>query len=51
VWLAATEPAPGGGQFWHDRAPRPDHYQPYTRDRGGEAERLWASVRDALSLD
>ena len=51
VWLAATEPAPGGGQFWHDRAQRPDHYLPFTRDRGGEAERLWASVRDALSLD
>jgi NAD(P)-dependent dehydrogenase (short-subunit alcohol dehydrogenase family) len=51
VWLAATEPAPGGGQFWHDRAPRPDHYLPFTRDRGGEAERLWAGVLAALSLD
>lgn len=51
VWLAATQPAPGGGQFWHDRAPRPDHYLPFTRDRGGEAERLWASVLEALSLD
>jgi NAD(P)-dependent dehydrogenase (short-subunit alcohol dehydrogenase family) len=50
VWLAATEPPPGGGQFWHDRAPRPDHYLPRTRDRGGEAERLWGAVLDALSL-
>jgi len=50
VWLAATEPAPGGGQFWHDRAPRPDHYLPLTRDRGGEAERLWARVLDDLAL-
>ena len=50
VWLAATEPAPGGGQLWHDRAPRPDHYLPRTRDRGGEAERLWARVLDDLSL-
>jgi dehydrogenase/reductase SDR family protein 12 len=50
VWLAATEPAPGGGQFWHDRAPRPDHYLPRTRDRGGEAERLWARVLADLSL-
>jgi dehydrogenase/reductase SDR family member 12 len=50
VWLAATEPAPGGGQFWHDRAPRPEHYLPFTRDRGREAERLWSYVLDALSL-
>ena len=28
VWLAATEPAPGGGRFWHDRAPpAPEHYR------------------------
>jgi NAD(P)-dependent dehydrogenase (short-subunit alcohol dehydrogenase family) len=50
VWLAATDPPPGGGQFWHDRAPRPEHYLPATRDRGGDAERLWAYVLDALSL-
>jgi dehydrogenase/reductase SDR family member 12 len=50
VWLAATEPAPGGGQFWHDRAPRPEHYLPFTRDRAREADRLWAYVLDALSL-
>jgi dehydrogenase/reductase SDR family member 12 len=51
VWLAATEPAPGGGQFWHDRAPRPEHYLPYTRDRDRQAEQLWAFVLDALSLE
>ncbi len=50
VWLAATDPPPGGGQFWHDRAPRPEHYLRRTRDRGGEAERLWTYVLDALAL-
>ena len=50
VWLAATEPPPGGGQFWHDRAPRPEHYLPTTKDRGGDAERLWDYVLDALGL-
>ncbi len=50
VWLAATEPAPGGGQFWHDRAPRPEHYLPTPRDRGGEAEVLWAYVLTSLGL-
>lgn len=50
VWLAATEPAPGGGQFWHDRAPRPEHYLPTTRDKGGEAELLWGYVLTALGL-
>lgn len=50
VWLAATEPPPGGGQFWHDRAPRPEHYLPTTKDRGGDAERLWGYVLDALGL-
>ena len=50
VWLAATEPAPGGGQFWHDRAPRPEHYLPFTRDHGRQAERLWDYVLSELSL-
>ena len=50
VWLAATEPAPGGGQFWHDRSPRPEHYLPFTRDHGRQAERLWEYVLDELSL-
>ena len=36
---------------WHDRAPRPEHYLPYTRDRGRQAERLWAYVLDVLGLD
>ncbi len=50
VWLAATEPAPGGGQFWHDRAPRPEHYLPRTRESGDDLARLWTYVLDASSL-
>jgi dehydrogenase/reductase SDR family member 12 len=50
VWLSASEPAPGGGQFWHDRSPRPEHYLPFTRETGGSAERLWAHVLDVTGL-
>ena len=51
VWLAATEPAPGGGQFWHDRAPRPEHYLPVTRESRADLDRLWAYVLEATGLD
>jgi NAD(P)-dependent dehydrogenase (short-subunit alcohol dehydrogenase family) len=51
VWLAATEPAPGGGQFWHDRAPRPEHYLPVTRESRADLDRLWSYVLDATGLD
>jgi NAD(P)-dependent dehydrogenase (short-subunit alcohol dehydrogenase family) len=50
VWLAATEPAPGGGQFWMDRAPRPEHYLPTTRASAADLDRLWSYVRESLSL-
>ena len=41
-------PRPGGGQFWHDRAPRPEHYLRRTRETGDEdLRRLWAYVLDA----
>jgi dehydrogenase/reductase SDR family member 12 len=42
VWLGThpnLEPATGG--FWHDRAPRPEHRLPWTRETEGERERLW----------
>ncbi len=51
VWLAATEPAPGGGQFWHDRAPRPEHYLRRTRSGDEGLLRLWAYVLEATGLD
>ncbi|GAA1616106.1 hypothetical protein GCM10009742_79790 [Kribbella karoonensis] len=31
VWLAATEPPPPTGNFWHDRRIRPTHYLDRTR--------------------
>ena len=43
VWLAsrgALDPATGG--FWHDRAPRPQHRLPSTRETAADRERLWA---------
>jgi dehydrogenase/reductase SDR family protein 12 len=42
VWLAtarALEPPSGG--FWQDRAPRPEHRLPRTRETRPERERFW----------
>ena len=42
VWLATKpelEPATGG--FWEDRAPRPEHRLPSTRETAEDRERLW----------
>ena len=50
VWLAATLPPPCGGLFWQDRAPRPEHYLPNTREQPGDARRVWAYVLDAVGL-
>lgn len=42
VWLAtAAEPAERPGLFWHDRAPRPTHRVPWTRESDADRERLW----------
>lgn len=51
VWLAATEPDPQGGLFWHDRVARPTHYRDSTRPGPGEIDRLWSWVRDQLAAD
>lgn len=50
VWLAATDPPPGGGLFWHDRVPRPEHVLPTTRERRGEARRVWEFVSGTVGL-
>lgn len=50
VWLAATEPAPPGGRFWHDRAERPTHYRRATRETAQERDRMWDWVRAAAGL-
>ena len=42
VWLAsAPEPAAASGRFWHDRAARPTHRLPRTRETPAERQRLW----------
>ena len=50
VWLAATDPAPGGGQFWHDRATRPEHYLRRTHCSDEDLQTLWTYVRAATGL-
>jgi dehydrogenase/reductase SDR family protein 12 len=49
VWLAAADPAPPSGLFWHDRAPRPTSYTRRTRTTDAERRRAWAWVREAVS--
>ncbi|RZT85073.1 NAD(P)-dependent dehydrogenase (short-subunit alcohol dehydrogenase family) [Pseudonocardia sediminis] len=45
VWLAtAPSRAVGTGRFWHDRAPRPAHYFPWTRETGADQELFWEKV-------
>ncbi|RYU15273.1 SDR family NAD(P)-dependent oxidoreductase [Nocardioides iriomotensis] len=51
VWLAASEPAPPGGRFWHDRAPRTTHYRRGTRETAQERDQVWRWVLDAVGLD
>lgn len=50
VWLAATEPAPPTGDFWHDRQQRPTSYRKATRPDPGDVERLWAWAADVAGL-
>jgi NAD(P)-dependent dehydrogenase (short-subunit alcohol dehydrogenase family) len=42
VWLTAADPATlGTGGFWHDRARRPTHYLPSTRESAEDRVELW----------
>lgn len=50
VWLAATEPPPPGGRFWHDRAERPTHYRKATRETVADRDQVWRWVLGALGL-
>jgi NAD(P)-dependent dehydrogenase (short-subunit alcohol dehydrogenase family) len=50
VWLAATQPGPPGGRFWHDRAQRDTHYRSSTREAPGDRDRMWRWVLDAAGL-
>jgi dehydrogenase/reductase SDR family member 12 len=51
LWLAATQPPPPGGRFWHDRAPRPTHYRRATRESEQDRRAVWEWVRRAAGLD
>jgi dehydrogenase/reductase SDR family member 12 len=42
VWLGTSpELVPATGGFWHDRAPRPEHRLPSTRESAEDRNRLW----------
>lgn len=51
VWLAATEPAPPSGTFWHDRNVRPTSYRSATRPKPGKVDTLWQWVQDAINVE
>lgn len=51
VWLAAAdEPGRSAGGFWHDRARRPAHYLPLTRESPDERERLYEMCAAATGV-
>ncbi|CAM3888201.1 SDR family NAD(P)-dependent oxidoreductase [Nocardioides zeicaulis] len=50
VWLAAVEPAPPTGLFWHDRVPRPTSLLPTTRPSPADLDRARAWLEDAAGL-
>lgn len=50
VWLAAVEPAPPTGRFWHDRVERPTSLLPTTRPSPDALARAWSWLEDAASL-
>jgi NAD(P)-dependent dehydrogenase (short-subunit alcohol dehydrogenase family) len=48
VWLAATEPPPPAGRFWHDRRPRPEHLLPGTRPSEAQVRKLLSYCLEAV---
>ena len=46
MWLAGAAVPPG--RFWQDRAPRPEHYLPSTRESEQDRRTFWDAV-EALS--
>lgn len=51
VWLAATQPAPRTGGFWHDRRRRPEHYLPLTRFSDRDRQRVWRYCAGAIGIE
>jgi dehydrogenase/reductase SDR family protein 12 len=50
VWLAASEPAPTPGRFWHDREVRPTSYRSATAPTAAEVEEILRWVYEATGL-
>ncbi|MEI7058766.1 SDR family NAD(P)-dependent oxidoreductase [Nocardioides sp. CCNWLW239] len=50
VWLAATEPAPPSGTFWHDRRQRPTSYRSTTHPGPAETGELWRWAASAAGV-
>ncbi len=51
VWLLATQPVPTTGKFWHDRAPRPEHYLGRTEFSEADRQAVWADVAAAAEVN
>lgn len=51
IWLAATDPAPPTGGFWHDRRPRPEHYLPLTGDSDRDRDVVWRYCAGVIGLE
>lgn len=51
IWLAAVEPAPATGRFWHDRVERPTHLRSRTRPSAEARADAWAWLSEAAGLD
>ncbi len=51
VWLAAAQPAPPSGRFWHDRRSRPEYYLPFTGHRDDELDTVWRYCAAAVGID
>ncbi len=50
VWLTAVEPAPTGGELWHDRRTRPTSLRRKTVPTEEQRRRIWDWARDAAGL-
>lgn len=50
IWLAATQPAPPTGRFWHDRRQRPEHYVPFTRESSDDRRQIWDYCMQAIGV-
>ncbi|PKH42293.1 dehydrogenase [Nocardioides alpinus] len=50
VWLAAVEPAPPTGRFWHDRVERPTSLLPTTKPGPDVRARAWQWLHEAAGL-